>query len=201
MRSNASLLVGCLFMVAHSNATASDGSPPNESGAEPCVVVAALEPPRATPAKTSRKPAKERSMAKELRRPMTEGEIQRLVRALEPLDLGSGIRARRAAAEQSELSPERMRVLIGDVTALLADLHAQELLDQLKHLPDYPGADRRSFERDLDALQACARGRFRDRGGDRVYQESLGLVERQREQLEHLLLAGPDRTRPNPKGR
>jgi hypothetical protein len=126
----------------------------------------------------------------ELQRLPTEQEITLLIRALEPVELQGGQgRAIRAAVEGTELSPERLAVLVGDATALLAELHARDTAERLRTTGISRDA-RASAETAVTAVRSCARARFAQRGGDPAFAESVQIVERNRAALERVLLGG-----------
>jgi hypothetical protein len=127
----------------------------------------------------------------DLRRPMTEQEVELLVRAMEPVGVDGGRgRAIRAAVEGTPLGRERLAVLLADATALLADLHARETLDRLKVTRGLAAGARARAERNLTAVRECVRAGFGGRGGDRPLAESVRLVEKHRAVLERVLLPG-----------
>lgn len=125
--------------------------------------------------------------------PITSSEVESLIRALEPMPLKEGRgRATRAAVERGELPPDRLRVLLADVTSLLGELHARENLTALKGAPRLSSERRAAVERALNVIRTCARLRFAERGGDGAFNASLEIVERHRRALEALLLRGDD---------
>jgi hypothetical protein len=124
-------------------------------------------------------------------RPMTEQEIGLLIRALSPVELKDGQgRAIAAVAEGTTLSRERMGILVGDAISLLAQLHAQETLDQLKKIPGTSEEVRASAENALTTIRSCALARFAQRGGEKTYNESMRIVVKRRPDLERVLLDG-----------
>jgi hypothetical protein len=156
-----------------------------------CIALAALQPldtpqPATVPAPEQNREANAEA---DLRRPMSAAEIELLIRAMQPIPLKEGRgSAIRAVVEPTDLAPERMRFLVADATALLAELHARETLGRLKQAPSLKQAARAQMERMLETMRSCARTRFAQRGGDAAFQESLQVVEKNRTALESLLL-------------
>jgi hypothetical protein len=127
----------------------------------------------------------------ESQRPMTEQEIDLLIRALRPLELKDGQgRAITAVIEGTDLTRERMGVLVGDVVSLLAQLDGQDALDRLKKNPGTKEEVRARAENAFTTIRSCAIARFAQRGGERVYLESMRIVEKRRPDLERVLLEG-----------
>jgi hypothetical protein len=124
-------------------------------------------------------------------RPMTEHEIDLLIQALSTVELHDGQgQAITALVKGTTLSRERMGVLVGDAISLLAQLHAQETLDQVKKMPGTNKAAGATAENNLTAIRRCAPARFAQRGGERAYHESMRIVEKRRPDLERVLLGG-----------
>jgi hypothetical protein len=126
------------------------------------------------------------SQAREERRPPSERELRLLIRDFAPAGTGD---ARGRVRAGSGLSLPRVRVLLDDVSALLAVLQARETLEELNRRP--PAAERAWLQKTLQGLSDCVRGGFNDRGGEGAFSSSLGLVERYRRELEPLLLGAP----------
>jgi hypothetical protein len=124
-----------------------------------------------------------------LHREISEPEIRQLVRALEPVsidgDRGVGIRG---VVEGTPIAPDRLAILVGDVTATLAELHAREELARLDQTPGVTPGARASAERAAAMLGEHLRERFRTRGGAAALAASLRLVEAHRAALERVLL-------------
>lgn len=135
--------------------------------------------------------AQKQPLPDDLKRPMNDREAELLIRALEPVEIEKGKgrgKTIRAVAEGTELSPERMRVLLGDVLTVLADLHSREALADLKRDRDIPQAERILAEEQLRAIGRCAGIHFEDRGGLQALRESRQIVGKHRQEFENLIL-------------
>jgi hypothetical protein len=126
--------------------------------------------------------------ATELRRPISEGEVELLVRALEPVDSKPVGRTPRMFVERGPLSFERVRMLTSDVVSVLAEIHARELLATLGKRRDLSPAGRAQAERMLRGMAGCAEAQFTDRGGRAAFDQTLQIVQKHRPALEKMLL-------------
>jgi hypothetical protein len=123
---------------------------------------------------------------KELLRPFSEKEIRQMIRAMEPVRLKNGDGwAIRGALEGSELSLERMGVVLSDVITLLADLKSHETLGRLKKAGTNK-EDLAWIKKAFKAVHFCAEARF----GDLAYKESIEIVEKYSSELESMILKG-----------
>lgn len=129
------------------------------------------------------------SADEELFRPISGEEAEELIRALEPvkLDKDKGWTVR-AVIEGTKLSLERIGVLVGDVRAVIAQMHGEELLKDLKSQPDLKPEFVEWADRAFESLGPCTLGRFADRGGERALIQTREVGAKYRERLEPLVL-------------
>lgn len=186
-----SLLLSCLPALGGQNKVSRGDYDPPTSAGKGCVMLAALNPQEFQKSEFPKalQKAPRRTPEKELRRPMNEQELRLLLRAMEPVELKKGKeRALRAAVEGTELPLDRMGVLLDDITALLAHLHARETLDRLAGMRDLKPEARAWMEEALQGIRGCVPDRFAERGGPPAFAQSLRLVEQFRPELENMLL-------------
>ncbi len=170
-------------------ATPSPGMPATPRSGFGCIHSEALDALLAPLAESAA--VQKESRPEDLKRPMSDREVELLIRALEPVEIEKGKgqgKTIRAVAEGTELSRERMRILMDDVLTVLAGIHAREALADLKRARDVPRAERALGEEQLRAIGRCAGLRFEDRGGPRTLRESERVVGKYRERLERLIL-------------
>lgn len=186
------LAIIVLLLPAHAasgsgtSAAAAPAIPRSPSG---CIHSEAVEALLARLAESA--PLQKEPNPEDLKRPMTDREVDLLIRALEPVEIEKGKgqgRTIRAVAEGTELSPTRMRVLMDDIMSVLAGIHAREALADLKRARDLPRAERTLGQEQLRAIGRCPGIRFEDRGGVRTLRESERIVVKYRERLESLIL-------------
>ncbi len=164
-------------------------APATSAGAsESCVAVEALNTLEWQQLGRAQQKGRPPVSKEELRRPMSEKELQQLIRALEPIEKekGKGL-APRAFVEGTPLGLERLGVLLGDVTALLADLHAQEMLERLRKTPGGRAEALAWAEKFSTAIHGCIEVQFGARGGAPAFSRSLDLVRQHRVTLETVL--------------
>lgn len=169
-----------------------------------CVQVAALDALTAQatlPAKKGEIVRPIREPEKDLLRPMTEQEMRQLIRALQPVKLEKGEGwAIRAAVEGSELSFDRIGVLLSDAMAHLADLQSREVLDRLRGAPGISQGEFRWMERAFQALHDCGEARYQGWGEEKAFFESMKIVDTLRPELETTILEGLRRGMFSPSG-
>jgi hypothetical protein len=122
-----------------------------------------------------------------LRRPVTEHELLGLIamlKAIRPGGEGAGL-----AGGVGTIDDPRVGVVVGDLIALLGDLHARDLAGEIDRGALTPAGLKR-VEGMLATMSRCARVRFEGRGGELVYQQTLDLVRKHRTALEPLLIEG-----------
>lgn len=158
------------------------------SAPQSCIVLAEAASPTTEDAPTPTKAEPPTAVDRELRGPISEQEARLLIEALEPMPLADRRgRTIRAVRDGTDLEPERMNLLVGDVTVMLAAMHAAEALAELDDLPGMR-ADRRAWGQEaLQAIENCAKARFRERGA-RAFEVSKKIVEQHRRALERVLL-------------
>jgi hypothetical protein len=125
---------------------------------------------------------------KALLKPMTRAEIKRLVVALSAAATKGGQSPAKAGTDGQGLTWERTAVITHDVLTLLAGVHMRESLAAYQKTPK---PDQAVVDFNLSAqktLDVCARGRYREFGGDPAYQQSLQIVLENRQLLEKLML-------------
>lgn len=136
-------------------------------------------------AQTAPPPQQGKTVDDPLRRPMTEQELKDTIRFLELLRTSMG--QTDIAAETRRLGDGRVGVVLGDVVALLGDLHARDLAAELDREAMTPQG-LVWIEGMLEAMRRCAEKRFEGRGGLPEYTKSLELVRLFRAILENLVL-------------
>lgn len=105
-----------------------------------------------------------------------------MIRALEAM------KSKKAPPPRDSIAPDRLRLLLDDMTALIVVLHARDTVKELPRAEGLPPEARQWMEGELSRLQGCAPGRFEGRGGEAAYGQSLALAERYRAKLEPLIL-------------
>ncbi len=165
--------------------------PARASSADPsesCAVVEALNTVEWQQLGMVQQKARPPLSREELRRPMTEKELRQLILALEPIEKekGKGL-APRAFVEGTALGLERLSVLLGIVTALLADLHAAEALERLRNTTGVEAEALAWAEKFAAAIHACVEAQFAALGGAQAYARALDLVKQHRVGLESAL--------------
>jgi hypothetical protein len=128
--------------------------------------------------------APEGEPAETLRKPVSERELLELI---ETLQAATGSTADRPS-KRALGSPDRLRVVLDDVTALLVSVHARESRKQLDTAGRSGVEVRQWLEGQVAAVESCVSGRFEGRGGAAAHQASLALVEKHRSKLEPLVL-------------
>jgi len=189
--------IASLFLYSASTALAQD-TPQNSITKEEgfpissCVQLAALEDFGRMEVSPEKKRAEKHPVMKELLLPMTEAELKNMVRALQPVNAKDktkkiwGIQAITEGISKPQL--ERMALVMGDTTTLLAKLHTEEALARLKKSPNVNKATLNWIENANTALSFCAQRRFEGRGGQSTYNDTLALVKKYRKQIEPVIL-------------
>lgn len=189
--------IACLFLYSASTALAQD-TPQNinikEEGfpISSCVQLAALEDFGRMEVSPEKKRTEKHPVVKELLLPMTEADLKNMVRSLQPVNVKDknkkiwGIQAITEGITKPQL--ERMALVMGDATTLLAKLHTEEALARLKKTPNVNKATLKWIENANTALSFCAQRRFEGRGGQATYNDTLALVKKYRKQLEPVIL-------------
>ena len=191
--------IACFFLYSASTALAQD-IPQNinieEEGfpISSCVQLAALEDFGRMEVLPEKKAAEKHPVVKELLLPMTEADLKNMVRSLQPVNAKDknknkkiwGIQAITEGITKPQL--ERMALVMGDATTLLAKLHTEEALARLKKIPNVNKATLKWIENANTALSFCAQRRFEGRGGQATYNDTLVLVKKYRKQLEPVIL-------------
>lgn len=165
----------------------------NASG-QGCVQVAASDALMAQatfPAKKGDVARQAPTSEKDLLRPMTGKEIGLLISALQPVKLEKGEGwAMHAMVEGSELSLDRMGVLLNDAMTLLSNLQRGEVLGRLRKTPGVTQEEVAWTEKAFQALHDCGQARYDGWGGDPVFRNSIKIVESFRPRLEKVILEG-----------
>lgn len=125
---------------------------------------------------------------KDLFVPIKREEVRVLAESLKYTALKDQRGFRLSAKDGIKFSIERMGVLMQDITALLAKIHLEETLAALKKMPN-PDKNAIAWGTQVaKAIDICGRQRYEGFGGDPAFQESLDIVQDNREILEKLIL-------------
>lgn len=154
-----------------------------------CILVAQNEPAVAQDS-PRRGPSPGSERIEGLYGPVREDEIRALVRAFEPQKPSQRSTARIRGFADSGLSPDRLAVVLRDVTSLLLVLHAEDGLETLRQASKLDAQTREWMEGALGEIGKCGASGLESRGGKGVYEESLALIRKYRSPLEkHVLSA------------
>lgn len=123
--------------------------------------------------------------------PPTDAEVLRLVEALEPvLDKGGVVVGVKGLTADGLLDVPRPNVVIGDVSALLMEIHARDLATKVRADRTLPDQARRWTEAAISMMNGCVERRFAGRGGAPAHDRALAIVEKYRKPLETKLVVG-----------
>jgi hypothetical protein len=138
-----------------------------------------------------------RPIPEPLRPAPTERELREIIHVLGRAEAESPARI---LGNQRLPSPtiDRMGMLVGDVRAIMAATDARESLKRIEAIPGIPARTRAWMKAQVSAIQACAQGRFVERGGDRALRQTEDLVEKLRDELGPTVFR-PLRRPPPPK--
>lgn len=151
-----------------------------------CTVVAAAGAGRPAPLPAGLELSEKQR--RKLLRPITEAEVVELLGLLEPVKRKDGSTTLRGRDQRTKLSYARASVILGDVTSLLAGIHAGELRGQLADLRALSPDARAWMRAQIDIIEGCLPALFADRGGPDALAQSLRIVEKHRAQLESRVL-------------
>jgi hypothetical protein len=135
-------------------------------------------------AQTKPKPAL--APSRELRQPMTDRELTRLIGFLATSEVDEK-QPRSRPSERLTLRRERMGVLLLDSSAILARASLEEALTQLRQSPQPDKIQIEWAENALRGLDMCLQDRYAEFGGDVAFQQAQKLVLGNRKTLEQLI--------------